>query len=82
MPSARVKFFHKTRGFGFLRTADGVETFFHVSDWRANEDDLIEGMLVDYEPSTSRNGKPCAIQVRTAGEAPDGASLSSVFPDR
>jgi cold shock CspA family protein len=56
---ARVKWFHKTRCFGFLRTADGKEVYVHIKEARASGiEELHQHDIVSFEIGQSNNGKP------------------------
>lgn len=64
----------KTQGevtFGFIRTADGVEYFFHggAMDQMAGVkiQDLKEGQAVEFEPTEPTQKGPRAIGVRRIG---------------
>ena len=77
MSTAKNKFYNQDRGFGFLRTDDGDQLFFHISAWQGDQEDIEEGAAVQFEASNARDGRPCAINVRPA----DGA-VAAVFRDR
>jgi cold shock protein len=48
----------RDRGFGFIRTQDGSEIFFHASTLPQGVfDTLAEGQDVEYEPDTDTRGR-------------------------
>ena len=54
----------RDRGFGFIRSADGQEVFFHRSSLQQlNFDELREGEAVDFEMERGEKG-PRAVSVR------------------
>ncbi|PYV22184.1 MAG: cold-shock protein [Acidobacteria bacterium] len=54
----------RDRGFGFIRTADGQEVFFHRSSLQSLEfDGLKEGQNVEFEMERGDKG-PRAVKVR------------------
>jgi len=56
------------RGFGFIKTEDGTDLFFHRNNLEGVEfDDLSEGQEVEFEKGTGRDGRPEAIKVRLTG---------------
>jgi cold shock protein len=57
----------RDRGFGFIRSADGQEVFFHRSGLQGlNFDSLQEGENVDFEMERGDKG-PRAVNVRASG---------------
>ena len=57
----------RDRGFGFIKTADGQEVFFHRSGLRGlNFDALHEGQAVEFEVRQGDKG-PRAVNVRASG---------------
>jgi CspA family cold shock protein len=56
----------RERGFGFIRTSDGKEVFFHRTNLQQlNFEDLSEGDGVEFEVEQGAKG-PRAIDVRAA----------------
>lgn len=53
------------KGYGFIRGADGVSYFFHVSTMVEKRvfDQLREGVGVDFDPSLSDKNEPRAENV-------------------
>ena len=56
------------RGFGFIKTEDEKDLFFHRNDLEGVEfSSLREGQEVEYENSQDSKGRPSAVKVRLAG---------------
>ena len=50
MPTGTIKRVFKDRGFGFIRTSDGQEIFFHRSGLRSTRfESVAEGDAVEFE---------------------------------
>ena len=55
------------RGFGFIKTEDEKDLFFHRSNLEGVEySSLREGQEVEYEVGQGSNGRPAAVKVRLA----------------
>jgi len=55
------------RGFGFIRTAEGKDLFFHRGEIEGVEfPSLREGQVVEFEMGRGRDGRPQAVRVRLA----------------
>ncbi len=65
------------RGFGFIKTEEGVDFFFHSNElegvdffFHSNElegvefNNLSEGQEVEFEKGQGRDGRPAALKVR------------------
>ena len=53
------------RGFGFIKTEDETDLFFHRNDLEGVEfNSLREGQEVEFEKSQGRDGRPAAVKVR------------------
>jgi CspA family cold shock protein len=67
MPSGTVKWFNKTKGYGFIQPDDGSkDVFVHISAVdRAGLDNLAEGQKVQYELARGRDGKTSADSLKT-----------------
>ena len=53
------------RGFGFIKTEEEKDFFFHRSDTEGVEfDSLSEGQEVEFEKGQGRDGRPRAVKVR------------------
>ncbi len=62
MPSGKVKWFSKEKGFGFIGRDDGGDLFVHHSEIQGY--DLQEGDDVEFDIGEGRKG-PCATNVRS-----------------
>ena len=53
------------RGFGFIKTGDETDLFFHRNDLEGVEfNSLSEGQEVEFEKGQGRDGRPAAVNVR------------------
>jgi len=53
------------RGFGFIKTEQEEDMFFHSNDLEGVEfNNLSEGQEVEFEKGQGRDGRPAAIKVR------------------
>ena len=53
------------RGFGFIKTEDETDLFFHRNDLEGVEfSSLSEGQEVEFEKGKGRDGRPQAVKVR------------------
>jgi len=69
MANGTIKKVLKDRGFGFVRTADGREVFFHRSECRTcNFEDLEQGQEVEFEIQEDPKG-PRALDVKPSSAA-------------
>ncbi len=61
------------RGFGFIKTEDETDIFFHRNDLEGVEfNSLSEGQEVEFEKGQGSDGRPQANKVRlTETQAPD-----------
>ncbi|HYQ87775.1 MAG: hypothetical protein AUI33_11270 [Ignavibacteria bacterium 13_1_40CM_2_61_4] len=59
MTQGTVKFFNPTKGFGFIKTEQGEEIFFHKSNVKNTgfRDVLVQGDQVQFELKTEQKGK-------------------------
>ncbi len=66
MPIGKVKWFNKTKGYGFIQPEDGSkDVFVHISAVeRAGLSNLREGQKISYEIERGRNGKSSAVNLR------------------
>ena len=56
------------RGFGFIKTDDDTDLFFHRSNLDGVEfNGLSEGQEVEFEKGQGRDGRPEAVKVRLIG---------------
>lgn len=68
MPSGKVKWFNKTKGFGFIQPDDGSkDVFVHISAVeRAGLGNLTDGQSIQYEIVRGKDGKSSADNLKTA----------------
>ncbi len=74
------------RGFGFIKTEEGGDLFFHRNDLEGVEfNDLSEGQEVEFEKSQGRDGRSAAVKVRLAEakvkEEPPSAEETTEAPE-
>jgi CspA family cold shock protein len=56
------------RGFGFIKTEDGTDLFFHRNDLDGVEfNSLSQGQEVEFEKSQGRDGRSAAVKVKLVG---------------
>ncbi|MFC1919964.1 cold-shock protein [Chloroflexota bacterium] len=66
MPKGTIKLI-SDRGFGFIRTAEGKDLFFHRKELEGvGYDSLREGKEVEFEVGRDRIGRSQAVRVRLA----------------
>ena len=67
MPQGKIRRLITDRGFGFIRTAQGTDLFFHRSQLEGMDfDSLREGQEVEFEMDRGRDGRSQAVRVRLA----------------
>jgi cold shock protein len=68
VPTGKVKWFNKTKGFGFIQPDDGSkDVFVHISAVeRAGMGTLAEGQSVQFEVVRGKDGKSSADNLKTA----------------
>ena len=68
MPSGTVKWFNKTKGYGFIQPDDGSkDVFVHISAVeRARLGTLSDGQKVQFELVRGKDGKTSADNLKTA----------------
>ena len=68
MPKGTISRLIADRGFGFIRTEEGQNLFFHRNDLQGVAyGSLTEGQEVEFEVTSTPKG-PSAVNVRLAGE--------------
>ena len=66
MPKGTIRGLNE-RGYGFIKTEDETDLFFHRSDLEGVEFiSLSVGQEVEFEKSQGRDGRPAAVRVRLA----------------
>ena len=71
MPKGTIKLI-SDRGFGFIRTTEGKDLFFHRKEFEGVDYDSIgEGKEVEFEVGRDRVGRPQAVRVRLPQEYKD-----------
>ncbi len=67
MPKGTIRRLITERGFGFIRTEQEEDLFFHRSQLQGVDyNSLREGQQVEFEVGQGRNGRPQAVRVRLA----------------
>jgi CspA family cold shock protein len=65
MAKGTIKKLISDKGFGFIKTEEAKELFFHRNDLQGVEySSLKEGQEVEYETGTGRDGRPQATKVK------------------
>lgn len=65
MAKGTIKKLISDKGFGFVKTEEGKELFFHRNDLQGLDfNSLREGQEVEFEAGTGRDGRPQAVKVK------------------
>jgi CspA family cold shock protein len=65
MPKGTIRRLITDRGFGFIRTEEGKDLFFHRSQTeRADYSSFKEGQEVEFEVGKGRDGRLQAVKVK------------------
>ena len=76
-----ITFFHRTRGFGFIRTSPTAEdTFFHCREFDGPESALAKGTKVEFDLGANK-GKPVARNIQLVEFENDVDPASAVTKD-
>ncbi|MDQ7954261.1 MAG: DUF1294 domain-containing protein [Pseudomonadota bacterium] len=76
-----VRQWDAARGFGFIRTPDSQDVFFHVRDWRAGVEPQV-GTSVQFERIEVGGKGPRAMAVQPVGAAARSAGRPAAVPTR
>ena len=74
MPTGRVKWYEKDKGFGFLTSDDGGDVFVHKAALPSGVDDLSAGQRVEFGIVDSRKGAQ-ALSLKLLEAPPSVAEL-------
>ena len=74
MPTGRVKWYEKDKGFGFLTSDDGGDVFVHKAALPSGVDDLKSGQRVEFGVVDSRKGAQ-ALSIKLLEAPPSVAEL-------
>ncbi|MGQ0631160.1 MAG: cold-shock protein [Sporichthyaceae bacterium] len=80
MPTGKVKWFDKEKGFGFLSQEDGPDVYVHSDALPAGVTDLKAGTRVEYGIVAGRRGDQ-ALQVRVLDPLPSVSAATRKSPD-
>lgn len=68
MPKGTIRKLVIDRGFGFIKTEQEEDAFFHRNEVQGVEfSSLKEGQEVEFEMGEGRDGRPAAVKVRPTG---------------
>ncbi|HLT10025.1 MAG TPA: cold-shock protein [Micromonosporaceae bacterium] len=80
MPTGRVKWYEKEKGFGFLTSDDGGDVFVHKAALPSGVDDLKSGQRVEFGIVDSRRGAQ-ALSVKLIESPPSILELRRRPPE-
>ena len=83
MPKGTIGRLITERGFGFIKTGQEKDLFFHRSELQGVDyDSLREGQEVEFEVGQDRNGRSQAVRVRLAAtENSQGEAATAALED-
>lgn len=81
MPSGKVKWYEKSKGFGFITTEDGKEIYVNATALPEGVHDLRPGMRLEFGVAEGRRG-PQALSLRILEEAPSVARAKRKNPEQ
>ncbi len=71
MPVGAIKWFSRTKGYGFITRQDGVDVFVHFTGLADSQDRHFDpGDAVAFDEVAGEKG-PKAVNVRRSGDEPD-----------
>ena len=78
MPKGKVKWFNKTKGYGFIEPEEGdKDVFVHISAVKnSGMDDLEEGQELEFE-IVENNGKTCLLYTSPSPRDQRGSRMPS-----
>lgn len=80
MPSGKVKWYEKSKGFGFITADDGKEIYVNASALPEGVFDLRPGTRLEFGIAEGRRG-PQALSLRVVDEAPSVARAKRKKPE-
>ncbi|WP_404289292.1 cold-shock protein [Glutamicibacter arilaitensis] len=81
MPSGKVKWYEKAKGFGFITTEDGKEIYVNAAALPEGVHDLRPGTRLEFGVAEGRRG-PQALSLRILEEAPSVARAKRKSPEQ
>ena len=81
MPSGKVKWYEKSKGFGFITTEDGKEIYVNATALPEGVHDLRPGMRLEFGVAEGRRG-PQALSLRILDDAPSVARAKRKNPEQ
>ncbi|MGO2052559.1 cold-shock protein [Arthrobacter sp. MYb211] len=81
MPSGKVKWYEKAKGFGFITTEDGKEIYVNAAALPEGVHDLRPGTRLEFGVAEGRRG-PQALSLRILEEAPSVARAKRKNPEQ
>ncbi len=67
----KITHWNGEKGYGFITPSAGAkQVFVHISSFNNRASPPHDGQLVTFRLSTDKRGRPCAVDVTRAGEAP------------
>ncbi|GAB3621818.1 cold-shock protein [Glutamicibacter sp. PS] len=81
MPTGKVKWYEKAKGFGFITAEDGKEVYLNAAALPAGVQDLRAGTRLEFGVADGRRG-PQALGVRILEAAPSVARAKRKKPEQ
>jgi cold shock CspA family protein len=60
------RYYPDPKGYGFIRRTGCPDIFFHFREVLADQDEIKEGMLVEFDTKLDKSGRPAAVGVTLA----------------